>query len=74
MAILKSNFRVKNIWRTPLDFTRTPRGGRTPGWEPLLYNIIIVNYESPPPFIDTQRWRIPVRNWSFLFLSFDHTC
>jgi len=55
MAILKSNFRVKNIWRTPLDFTRTPRGGRTPGWEPLLYNIIIVNYESPPPFIDTQR-------------------
>ena len=27
------------IWRTPSDFSRTPGGTRTPGWEPLLYAI-----------------------------------
>jgi hypothetical protein len=28
------------IWRTPRDFSRTPDGTRTPGWEPLLYTIL----------------------------------
>jgi len=25
------------IWRTPRDFSHTPGGTRTPGWEPLMY-------------------------------------
>ena len=28
-------------WRTPLDFSHTPGGTRTPGWEPLLQKIIV---------------------------------
>jgi len=31
MATLNNNLGVKNILRTPKDFSRTP------GWEPLLY-------------------------------------
>ncbi len=31
MTILGSSLGVKNIWRTPKDFSRTP------GWEPLVY-------------------------------------
>jgi len=36
MAILNSNLGVKNICRTPKDFSSTPGGTRTPGWEPLV--------------------------------------
>jgi len=36
MAILNGNLGVKNIWRTPKDFRRTPGGTRTTGWEPLV--------------------------------------
>jgi hypothetical protein len=40
MAKLNSNQGVKNIWRTPKYLSRTPGGTRTPGWEPLVYNIL----------------------------------
>jgi hypothetical protein len=25
-----------NFWHTPSDYSRTPRGARPPGWEPLF--------------------------------------
>jgi len=33
-----------NVWRTLSDFSRTPGGTRTLGWEPLLLKIIIYEW------------------------------
>jgi len=35
-VFLINNLKIEKIWRTPRDFSRTPGGARTPGWEPLF--------------------------------------
>ena len=37
---LSVNLNLIKIWRTPKDFSRTPGGMRTPGWEPLVYAMV----------------------------------
>ena len=33
---LSVNTKLMKIWGIPWDFSRTPEGTRTPGWEPLI--------------------------------------
>ena len=33
-------------WRTPWDFSRTPGGTSTPGWEPLDYTVLFCKITS----------------------------